>query len=603
MKKFLAVLTSVLLLFSAFMPIAAVAESTPTASIYLSAPVLENIDGTDYLKIDVNIADNSSALYVVSYQILNSDGLSPINFKNGTFSDTATDTSLDLTYTLNPRVILNKGYTGIQVLQDSNGGYNGISTQSGVLGTAYFLLPTEVGVYTFSLVNLGADNIYTNEQGEADTLLYTVTVGEDVTYEVVPYVCPHTETTETVIEPTCTEKGSKTVTCKECGEVVSTEEIDALGHKEGKPVWVAPTETQQGSNTVSCTVCGEILSQEIFEAYGPFDPASPTITLYMGEPTVTEVNGKKYIVVSANVSDNTSDLYVIKYYVMSKEGLTPVNFDNGTFEDVYYDFLNRPQYIALGATTTINSAEITNKGYTGIQIVQDSTGGTDGISTESGCIGYVWFELPDLVGEYTFIIEADGCNNVYTNESGSKVYGEYRVTVPGTVSFTVSDECKHTQTQETVVNATCTEKGSKTVTCEVCGETISAEEISALGHSEGEAVRVEPSCYKDGSVTVSCTVCGEQLSKETIAATGEHVFKSNENASDLLCHCATDGCPATKLSGDVNLDGKVDTTDLAQVKVMIAEQKIGYILEGDINNDGEFSTTDLALLKLWIAQN
>ena len=53
--------------------------------------------------------------------------------------------------------------------------------------------------------------------------------------------CEHTNTTETTVDANCTEPGSVTVTCDDCGDTVSTEVIEALGHNyvEG-----------------SCTVCG-----------------------------------------------------------------------------------------------------------------------------------------------------------------------------------------------------------------------------------------------------------------------------------------------------------------------------------------------------------
>ena len=40
--------------------------------------------------------------------------------------------------------------------------------------------------------------------------------------------CEHTNTTTTTVDATCTEAGSTTVTCDDCGETVSTEEIDKL---------------------------------------------------------------------------------------------------------------------------------------------------------------------------------------------------------------------------------------------------------------------------------------------------------------------------------------------------------------------------------------
>jgi hypothetical protein len=51
-------------------------------------------------------------------------------------------------------------------------------------------------------------------------------------------------------------KGSVTVTCKVCGEVISVEELPLAGHKY-ESVVTKPTTTTQGYTTHTCTVCGD----------------------------------------------------------------------------------------------------------------------------------------------------------------------------------------------------------------------------------------------------------------------------------------------------------------------------------------------------------
>ncbi|MCD7830848.1 MAG: hypothetical protein LUI01_01055, partial [Firmicutes bacterium] len=81
---------------------------------------------------------------------------------------------------------------------------------------------------------------------------------------------------------------------------------------------------------------------------------------------------------------------------------------------------------------------------------------------------------------------------------------------------------------EAVVTApTCTEKGYTTYTCSVCGDSYTADETEATGHTAGEAVienEVAATCTADGSYdsVVYCSVCGEEISRETVTvpATG-----------------------------------------------------------------------------------
>ena len=89
---------------------------------------------------------------------------------------------------------------------------------------------------------------------------------EDDDQSTEPVVCPHTNTTATGTDATCTEAGSNTITCNDCGATVSTEVIPATGHTPGEVTVennVAPDCTTAGSydNVVYCTVCSEEISR------------------------------------------------------------------------------------------------------------------------------------------------------------------------------------------------------------------------------------------------------------------------------------------------------------------------------------------------------
>lgn len=72
-----------------------------------------------------------------------------------------------------------------------------------------------------------------------------------------------------------------------------------------------------------------------------------------------------------------------------------------------------------------------------------------------------------------------------------------------------------------VVDATCTQDGTVTKTCSVCGN-VETEIIKALGHTEGEPEVLEkPTLFKEGRQQISCIDCGEIVSdaaNETIPA-------------------------------------------------------------------------------------
>ncbi len=72
-----------------------------------------------------------------------------------------------------------------------------------------------------------------------------------LTFGAASAACQHTNTTTTTVDATCTEDGSKIVTCNDCGEEVSKTTIPALGH-----------DYQLSGTTYTCSGCGD--SYEIF---------------------------------------------------------------------------------------------------------------------------------------------------------------------------------------------------------------------------------------------------------------------------------------------------------------------------------------------------
>ena len=96
----------------------------------------------------------------------------------------------------------------------------------------------------------------------------------------------------------------------------------------------------------------------------------------------------------------------------------------------------------------------------------------------------------------------------------------YEGTVLGTVTVTVTLEHSY----ETVtVEATCTEAGSITTTCTVCGDS-SVETIAALGHTY-DCVETEATCGQEGTKVYTCSTCGDTYT-ETLPATGAHSYET-----------------------------------------------------------------------------
>lgn len=89
-----------------------------------------------------------------------------------------------------------------------------------------------------------------------------VILGED---NIVYEGCKHEHVKENIVPATCTESGSKTVVCEDCGETISTEVIPATGHSFGE--WTVTKEAtcfEDGEETRTCSVCKYVETRPIF---------------------------------------------------------------------------------------------------------------------------------------------------------------------------------------------------------------------------------------------------------------------------------------------------------------------------------------------------
>ncbi|MEE0947050.1 MAG: LPXTG cell wall anchor domain-containing protein [Acutalibacteraceae bacterium] len=475
-KKLLSVVLSVVMLASLLVPMVAInAEGAPTATISLGTPELVEDrdfdgDGTPdgtFIAVPIEISDNTGAFYVGRYQVLSNEGLAP-HYKvyeagteneyadegvdNGDFKRKQGNKYIELNVTVG-RDPEGTDKTGYQILQDSNGGASGITTASGTLAIAYFVAPTAGGDYTFELVWMdGTDN-------NNPPVNYDMTVGvPTVTFTVVGKECAHAETEEVVVDATCTEKGSKSVKCKECGATISSEEIAALGHTDGEPVRVEPTCTEKGSVTVKCTVCGETTSSEEIAALGHTD----------GEPVRVEPScaDKGSVTVKCTVCGET----------VSSEEIDALGHSYGVVAD---------HAEAKAPTCTEKGVEVSvcSKCNDVKKVEVAALGHTEGQAEQT--------KAPTCTEKGEKVTKCTVCDEVLKTEEIAAL--------------------GHTDGEAVRVEPTCTEKGSVTVKCTVCGETVSSEEIDALGHDYGDKKVVEkPTADKEGKWEQVCSRCDDK---------------------------------------------------------------------------------------------
>ena len=356
-----------------------------------------------------------------------------------------------------------------------------------------------------------------------------------------------------------------------------------------------------------------------------------------GDYTVTTAdgNGNYGLVVKGDLSIERGNFYVTGIYGIGVTGKLTVNGGSFTYNGDS-DYL-----IGNWGTTVINGGSLIGQ-YCCVNNFSGSTtiNGGDFTTADTDYTGE--YESSDLLADAGLIVTGGTFSKdvtVYCGEGYHTVKGENDRYVYGEHSYKAA-----------VTAPTCTEKGYTTYTC-ACGDSYVADEVAALGHTEGEAVvenNVEPSCTADGSYenVVYCTVCNAELSRvnTVVSATGHtagEVVKENEVAPncdtegsydnvvycsvcdaelsretvtvDALGHTDADAdgsCDDCNVSivpmvrGDLDMDGDVDSNDLTLLARHIAgiELLTGQKLENaDANGDGEVNSDDLTKHARYVA--
>ena len=169
------------------------------------------------------------------------------------------------------------------------------------------------------------------------------------------------------------------------------------------------------------------------------------------------------------------------------------------------------------------------------------------------------------------------------------------------------------------IEETCEIPGSKHEECQECGATRNENTvINAKGHAwDNGYVSKEPTCAETGIRTYTCEVCFK-LKVESIARTNNHIYTNDCDEECNLCGSKTrpkhnlgdddicDDCGYIQefIIGDVNDDGVLNVSDLAQLKKYIA----GLLNDSetaeanpDVDGNGVINVGDLAQLKKIIA--
>jgi len=231
--------------------------------------------------------------------------------------------------------------------------------------------------------------------------------------------------------------------------------------------------------------------------------------------TTSNGNGTVYALTSGN---GTSQAPAATAITVADDKITSdvadaIKWNIGRDTDAYVIYPNGTTETWLYCTSTNNGVRVgTNTANT------FSIDATSGYLKHNGTNRYL--------GVYTTTPDWRCYTNTTGNTANQTLAFYVEKTITNNTAYTtapVASTCDHANTTTTTIDATCTEDGSITVTCDSCGGILSTEVIPATGHQNTTETTVDASCTTDGSITVTCDDCGATISTTVIPAGHNYV--------------------------------------------------------------------------------
>ena len=409
--------------------------------------------------------------------------------------------------------------------------------------------------------------------GAAGYTTYTCSCGCTYTVPGEPATGAHTWT-----DATCTAPK----TCTVCGAT----EGEANGHTWDDGVYTDPTTEADGYTTYTCTVCGVTnvetdegsqlpppftsdkltgvtgtASSEEDDDGGEAKPASYAFdgnvnTFWASEPNSAGIDGNEYLIANLNGK------YLINQVVYTSR---PVADAVGTLK-------NYTIWVSTDGETwtpVATGTEVANPGRTTITF-EEPVEATHVKLTATESIHWSSSATNTVISAAEFEVYKAVCSE-HTPGAEATCTTAQTCTVCGAELA----PAKGHSYEASVTAPTCTESGYTTYTC-ACGDSYTADETEALGHTAGESVvenNVDPTYENDGSydTVVYCTKCDAELSRVTTTVpalshtAGEPVVENNvaptctaEGSYDTVVYCTECGVEMSRVTTVVKALGHTE---------------------------------------------
>ena len=353
---------------------------------------------------------------------------------------------------------------------------------------------------------------------------------------------------ETTIPATCTDKGERVRKCTDCGVVVETASIAALGHKEGNYSIInkAASCNGMGEKAWYCERCGCLTKTEAVSPTGHTRGNYVTVKA----PTCSEDGIRQEVCSTCGI-------------VIAEEKIPQHTHTPGVWETT------------IPATCTDGGERVKKCTECGAVVETETIaalGHKEGsysiINKAASCNG---------MGEKAWYCERCGClikteavsptghtrGNYVTVKAPTCSEDGIRQEVCSACGIVIAEEIipKHTHTAgvwETTIPATCTDNGERVKKCTICSVVMETEIIDVLGHIEGSysIINKAASCNGMGEKAWYCERCGCLIKTEAVSPEGH-----------------TPGIPVTKFLPTCKTEG-IRTTNCVNCGIVLEEEKI-----------------------------
>ena len=359
-------------------------------------------------------------------------------------------------------------------------------------------------------------------------ILYTCTVCGETKTEIIPSLGhAHAYTDVVVTNPTCTQKGYTTHTCR-CGDSYTDSDKAALGHD-----WKAATCV----SAKTCQTCGA--TDGVANGHKWTDA---TCTM---PKTCSACGAKDGTALGHNYSK------VVTAPTCTAQGYT--TYTCTRCEDHYVsDYVNALGHRYADATCTtpktctacghIDGAALGHVWDNGV-VIREATEDADGekLFTCKNCGDTMTQIIPalDHVHSYSAVVTAPTCTEkgytTHTCRCGDSYTDSEKATLGHDwieATCVNAKTCERCGTTEGTAlghrwsEATCTDAK----TCSVCG----TKDGSALGHNYVSEV-TKPTCTEQGYTTYTCSRCGDQYRSDIVAALG-HDYADATCTEPQICN-------------------------------------------------------------------